>query len=197
LLRHFRTDQPRPNEAGPQVRVADEVFEKLDRCCIQPLQVVDEERERVLFLRTCGKKSSKYGVTFCSSFTTEDLPTPEWPDTSTSSDVPLEATRKNASRNASLSLSWPYSLSGQEPIWHVVRAESEWVDSAQRHDFPETPPEVGLDAGCRLSFRSLALAPKTGSDAESREPDIAGRGLNKDVCRLDVLVNEACRVQLA
>ena len=52
-----------PNEEEmSQLRVSDEMLQKLNCRGIQPLQVVDEERERVLFLSTCGKKSSKYVV---------------------------------------------------------------------------------------------------------------------------------------
>src|SRR6266576_180230 len=32
----------------PQCRVRDQVLEEVERCCIQPLQIIEEQRERVL-----------------------------------------------------------------------------------------------------------------------------------------------------
>jgi hypothetical protein len=48
----------------------------------------------------------------CSSFTTEDLPTPEKPDTNTSSGVPWATTRPKAASRALTSPSRPYCFSG-------------------------------------------------------------------------------------
>ncbi len=48
--------------------MTDELFEELDRCYIQPLQIVDKESKRVLFLSTSGKKFSKHGVKTTSRF---------------------------------------------------------------------------------------------------------------------------------
>ncbi len=35
----------------PHFRVCDQVLEEIERCCIQPLQVIEEQRERVLLAR--------------------------------------------------------------------------------------------------------------------------------------------------
>ena len=48
----------------------------------------------------------------CSSLTTEDLPTPEYPETRTNSGAPLATTRSKAASKASTSRSRPYSFSG-------------------------------------------------------------------------------------
>src|ERR1700757_813865 len=48
----------------------------------------------------------------CNSLTTEDLPTPEYPETSTNSGLPLATTRLNEVSKVSISRSRPYNFSG-------------------------------------------------------------------------------------
>src|SRR6516165_8366493 len=46
-------------------------------------------------------------------------------------------------------------------------------------------------------MRRLVLAPEARSDAEPGQPHLAGRGVDQDIGRLDVLVDKAALVKLA
>ena len=50
--------------------------------------------------------------TLCSSLTTEDLPMPEYPETSTNSGAPLLTMRSKQASKVSISRALPYSFSG-------------------------------------------------------------------------------------
>src|SRR6478736_1761183 len=98
------------------------MLEQLERRCIKPLQIVEEQCERTrlwkawptvaygmsrLYWSNLPDANSPRGGTsaLCSSFTTEDLPMPEYPDTSTSSGVPFATTRSKQAIRVSISRS--------------------------------------------------------------------------------------------
>ena len=78
-----------------------------------------------------------------SSFTTADLPMPEYPDTSTSSGRPPATTRSNAVSRVSTSRSRPYSFSGIiEAIRSVMSAGREIVDGSLRFPLRQAAPQI-------------------------------------------------------
>ena len=44
----------------PHVRVRDQMLEEVERCCIQPLQIVEEQRERVLLPREHAEEAPEH-----------------------------------------------------------------------------------------------------------------------------------------
>src|SRR5271167_1721769 len=44
----------------PHIRVCDQVFEEIERRAIQPLQIVEEQRQRVLLTREHAEESPEY-----------------------------------------------------------------------------------------------------------------------------------------
>src|ERR1700733_14482344 len=44
----------------PNFGMRHKMFEEVQRCCVQPLQIIDEQRERVLLAREHGKKASEH-----------------------------------------------------------------------------------------------------------------------------------------
>jgi hypothetical protein len=71
-----------------------------------------------------------------SSLTTEDFPMPEYPDTSTSSDVPPATNRSNEARRLPISLSPPTQpLRDREAVGGIMRSERERVDPTLRLPF--------------------------------------------------------------
>src|SRR5438477_14367 len=117
-------------------------------------------------------KSPRGGTsTLWSSLTTEDLPMPEYPETSTSSAAPSLTMRWKHASNASISRALPSGL-------------------FRRH--------VGQRAGDHLwRGGGLALARQTRSDAEPRQPHAAACRFHHDICRLDILMDEATLMHMA
>src|SRR5882672_8518698 len=80
--------------------------------------------------------------TLCSSFTTDDLPMPEYPDTSTSSGVPLVTTRSKAPSSVSISRAPIQFFGNDEPVDRVVFGQCERVDPSFGVRLREAPPQV-------------------------------------------------------
>src|SRR5580698_155858 len=79
--------------------------------------------------------------TLCSSLTTEDLPIPEYPDTSTSSKVPVATTQR------------------------------EGFDPAMRLPFRQAAPQISLDTGGELVAFLAGLGEKLHHDCRERSRD--------------------------
>ncbi len=79
------------------------------------------------------------------------MPTPEYPETRTSSGSPPGY---NAIERSEQGVDFGFSpvqfLWNQQPIWRVMFAKGEFVDATLRFPFSETAPKITLDAGCCL-----------------------------------------------
>src|SRR6516225_3202511 len=84
--------------------------------------------------------------TLCSSLTTEDLPMPEYPETSTNSGTPVLMMRSKQESNVAISRSRPYSFSGiSSRFGRVLQAEREVIDAAARFPFRQAASQIALD----------------------------------------------------
>ena len=85
---------------------------------------------------------------------------------------------------------------------HLVEGDPQGVEIAAEIDRPVHPARlfrghVGERPGDHFRRRrGLALAWQTRGDAESNEPDLASHRVDKDIGRLDVLMDEAALVNL-
>src|SRR6202163_243543 len=44
----------------PHLGVRDQMLEKIERCCIQPLQIIEEQRERMFLVREHYEEAAEY-----------------------------------------------------------------------------------------------------------------------------------------
>ena len=81
---------------------------------------------------------------------------PEYPETRTSSGVPVATTRWNELRRVATSRVRPYSFSrDQQSIRHVVRCERKLVDALLSFPFSKAVPKITLNTGrCLVAFLS-------------------------------------------
>ena len=79
--------------------------------------------------------------TLCNSCTTEDLPIPEYPDTSTSSGGAVgHDTVEGSEQRVNFALSAVKLLRNKQPVRYIVSAELEWVDVAVRLPLRQAAP---------------------------------------------------------
>ncbi len=92
---------------------------------------------------------------------------------------------------------------GQLARQHLVEGDAQGIEIAAGIDRPVHPAglfrrHVGERPGDHLRRRGgLVLARQTRGDAEARQPHAAGCRVHQDICRLDVLVDEASLMHLA
>ena len=109
--------------------------------------------------------------TLWSSLTTEDLPIPEYPETSTNSGLPLSTTRSKEASKISISCCSPVQFLGnQEPVWRVVFAQREFVDVALSFPFSKATPKITFSAGCCLVAFLSSLRQQLHDDAQRQGP---------------------------
>src|ERR1700729_2692942 len=110
-------------------------------------------------------KSPRGGTsTLCSSLTTEDLPIPEYPETSTSSGAPLLMTRSKPPSKVSSSRARPYSFSG-------IRSRSgerELVDVILGFPLGQAAPQIARHASRRLVALLGSLGEQFHDDGRDR-----------------------------
>ena len=87
----------------------------------------------------------------CNSFTTDDLPTPEYPETRTSSGVPLATDPiERGEQHLNFALPPVEFLGDHKAVRRVVFAERELADSVLGLPRMEASLQIMLDAGRRL-----------------------------------------------
>ena len=95
------------------------------------------------------------------------------------------------------------AVNGRRPGQHLVKRDAERVEIAPGIDRAVHSPglfgrHVGECSGDELGrFGRLALARKARSDPEARQPDLTRRGIDQNIGRLDVLVDQLLLVQPA
>src|SRR5215475_11299196 len=84
--------------------------------------------------------------TLCSSSTTEDLPMPEYPETSTNSGTPVLMMRIEAGKQRrDLTISSVQLFGDQQLVRRVLQAEREDIDAAARFPFRQAASQIALD----------------------------------------------------
>src|SRR5258706_1389538 len=110
--------------------------------------------------------------TLCSSLTTEDLPMPEYPETSTSSAAVADYAIEAGEQGLYLARPSVQLLGKQQAIGRVVFAKRKGVDAPLTLPFGETVPKIALDASCRLVALLGGLRQQLHDDFGNRSGDI-------------------------
>ena len=119
-----------------------------------------------------------------SSLTTEDLPIPEYPETSTKfrPAAGYDAVEGRKQR-LDLGCSPVQFLGNQQPVRRVVFAKREFVDATTSFPFLKAAPKVGFQAGCRLVSLLSGLGEQLHDDCRDRSGTAGNRSPGGTGCR--------------
>ena len=124
--------------------------------------------------RTCRRRKGRAAgpASLCSSLTTEDLPMPEYPETSTSSGMPRgDDPIERGKEGGDLARAAVQFLRDQEPSRHVVLAERKSSMRPLRLPFGEASPKIALDARGGLVALLGGLGEQLHDDGGNRRRD--------------------------